>query len=303
MPIARDFSTKSKISSNLNPNWITGFCDAEVCFTVIISKRSNTLNWRVSVSFEINLHIKDIEILHKIQKYFGVGSVTSRLNRNLCVYRVTKIEDLLNVIIPQFKKYPLLTFKNSDYTLWSKVVDLMSTKEHLTASGFSTILTYYASINKGMSPTVLAAIPEITDVRKDIVVLPKNLNPNWISGFCRRRWWVFYWYSTCDWSNFFRFHVTQHSRDSSLMNLFVNFFGCGKVNIRSNTDRCDYYVQDFLQIYDNILPHFDNYPLYNIKSLDLVDFKKAADLYKEKGRNSTEDIKGIISNLNFKRDH
>jgi hypothetical protein len=87
------------------------------------------------------------------------------------------------------------------------------------------------------------------------------------------------------------------------MNLFVKFFGCGKVNIRSNTDRCDYYVQDFFQIYDNILPHFDKYPLYNIKSLDLVDFKKAANLYKENGRNSTEDIKNIISNMNSKRDH
>jgi hypothetical protein len=110
MPIAREFNTKRKIPSNLDPNWITGFCDAEGCFTVIISKRSNTLNWRVSVSFEINLHIKDIEILHKIQEYFGVGSVTSRLNRNLCVYRVTKIEDLLNVIIPHFKKISFINF-------------------------------------------------------------------------------------------------------------------------------------------------------------------------------------------------
>jgi hypothetical protein len=59
----------------------------------------------------------------------------------------------------------------------------MFTKEHLTASGFSTILTYYASINKGMSPTVLAAFPEITGVRKDTVVLPDNLNPKWLSGF------------------------------------------------------------------------------------------------------------------------
>jgi hypothetical protein len=43
----------------------------------------------------------------------------------------------------------------------------MSKKEHLIASGFSTILTYYASINKGMSPTVLGAFPEITGVRKE----------------------------------------------------------------------------------------------------------------------------------------
>ena len=86
------------------------------------------------------------------------------------------------------------------------------------------------------------------------------------------------------------------------MNLFINFFGCGKVNVRSNSNRCDYYVQDFLKIYDSVLPHFENYPLYNIKSLDLAYFKKAAELYKAEGRESIEDIKEIISNMNSKRD-
>jgi hypothetical protein len=116
------------IFNKLDPNWITGFCDAEGCFTVIISKRGDNLKWRVTVSFEINLHTKDIEILNKIKKYFKVGSITSRKNRNLCVYRVTKIEDLMKTIIPHFYSYPLLTLKYSDYILWSKVVELVSKK-------------------------------------------------------------------------------------------------------------------------------------------------------------------------------
>src|ERR1700761_3318430 len=113
----------SKIAQNLNPNWVTGFSDAEGCFTVIITKGS-ALKWRVIVSFEINLHIKDITILHQIHKFFGVGSVTSRPARALCVYRVTKIEDLVNVIIPHFIAYPLISQKHADYLLWSEVVNL-----------------------------------------------------------------------------------------------------------------------------------------------------------------------------------
>jgi len=240
---------------------------------------------------------------HRITEYFGVGSVTTRPNRNLCVFRVTKIEDLLSVIIPHFNQYPLLTLKYSDYVLWSKVVDLMSTKQHLTASGFSTILSYYASINKGMSPSVLAAFPEIIGVKKDTVALPDNLNPHWLSGFVAGDGGFSIGIRTETGQIYFRFHVTQHSRDSSLMNLFVKFFGCGKVNIRSNTNRCDYYVQEFLQLYDSIIPHFDKYPLYNIKSLDLADFKKAVELFKANGRKSTEDIKEIISNMNSKREY
>ena len=67
---------------NLDPNWITGFSDAESCFSIIISKRTN-YSWRVKASFEINLHIKDINILYQIQKFFRVGSVTSRINKNI----------------------------------------------------------------------------------------------------------------------------------------------------------------------------------------------------------------------------
>lgn len=77
-------STSIKTPENLDPNWITGFTDAEGCFSVIISKRPN-LNWRVMVSFEINLHIKDIAVLYLIKNYFGVGSVNSRPTKSACV--------------------------------------------------------------------------------------------------------------------------------------------------------------------------------------------------------------------------
>lgn len=230
-----------------------------------------------------------------------MGSVTSRRNRNLCVYRVTKIEELINVIIPHFNKYPLLTLKYSDYVLWSKVVKLMFIKQHLTYSGFSTILTYYASINRGMSPKVSASFPYIKSVKKEKVVLPDNLNPNWVSGFIAGDGGFSIGIRPKTGQIYFRFYITQHSRDISLMKLFVKFFGCGKVNMRSKTNRCDYYVQDFLLIYNFIIPHFDYYPLFNIKSLDFLSFKKAADLYRTESSKNIELIKKIISNMNSKR--
>lgn len=59
------FSTKNNKKTQLDPNWITGFSDAEGCFSIIITKRS-TLSWRVIVSFEMNLHRKDIDVLYQI---------------------------------------------------------------------------------------------------------------------------------------------------------------------------------------------------------------------------------------------
>ena len=91
----KDLETQNKLEKkifNLSPNWLTGFTDAEGCFSVIVTQRSN-LKWRIIVSFEINLHSKDILILNSIKDFFGVGSVTTRVNKNLCVYRVTKLDD------------------------------------------------------------------------------------------------------------------------------------------------------------------------------------------------------------------
>lgn len=68
------------------------------------------------------------------------------------------------------------------------------------------------------------------------------------------------------------------------MNLFVKFFGCGNVNIRLKNNRCDFYVPDLNKIYNIIIPHFNNYPLCNIKFLDFEDFKKGAELYKSEGK-------------------
>jgi hypothetical protein len=83
------------------------------------------------------------------------------------------------------------------------------------------------------------------------------------------------------------------------MELLIKFFGFGKVNVRSN--RCDFYVQNFSKIYETIIPHFDNYPLYNCKNLEFLDFKKAANLYKEDRKSNAETIQQIISNMNSKR--
>ncbi len=80
-----------------------------------------------------------------------------------------------------------------------------------------------------------------------------------------------------------RFHIAQHSKDIALMRLFIKFFGCGVVNLRSNlsTPRCDFIVQDITSLL-KIIPHFDLYPLLNIKQKDYICFKKAIFMVKLK---------------------
>lgn len=58
--------------NKLDPNWVTGFVDAEGCFSVVI-EISEIFKRKVRISFEINLHEKDKDILYKIQSFFWCG--------------------------------------------------------------------------------------------------------------------------------------------------------------------------------------------------------------------------------------
>lgn len=202
------------------------------------------------------------------------------LDLPVAVYRVSNVADLINVIIPHFIKYPLISNKKADFLLWSKVVILLSKKEHLKKEGILTILSYYAAINRGVSKKVSLHFPEITPSERPKLTFPDNLNPYWVSGFVAGDGgFSVYIKDKTETSKFrisYRFFVTQHIRDLELMNLFCKYFNCGLVAVRSNptTPRCDFIVQDKKSIIENIIPHFESYPMFNLKQTDFIIFKE-----------------------------
>jgi len=84
------------------------------------------------------------------------------------------------------------------------------------------------------------------------------------------------------------------------MKLFIKFFHCGVVNIRSNitTPRCDFLVQNINSILENIIPHFDFYPLENLKQKDYISFKEAMLIIRLK-KHLTKEGLNQIKNLNL----
>ena len=92
-----------------------------------------------------------------------------------------------------------------------------------------------------------------------------------------------------------RFHIAQHIKDLVLLKLFIKFFDCGVVALRSNlaTPRCDFIVQDTASILDKILPHFYSYPLFNLKQEDYICFKECMTIIKLKKHLTPEGLKKI----------
>jgi hypothetical protein len=72
---------------------VTGFTDAEWSFQLIINPRKNSkTGWRIEIRYVICLHIKDIDLLKKIQSFWGgIGKI--RTEGKLSVsYTVTSLK-------------------------------------------------------------------------------------------------------------------------------------------------------------------------------------------------------------------
>ncbi len=64
-------------------------------------------------------------------------------------YRVTKYNDLIDIIIPHFDSYPLLYLKTVICSIWVKALKLLATGQHNSKNGLLEILSIYAAIGRG----------------------------------------------------------------------------------------------------------------------------------------------------------
>jgi hypothetical protein len=126
--------------------WIVGFVDGEGCFSVSVFKNKTTKNgWQIFPEFVVTQGGKSLEALKMIKNYFKCGEIY--INRrydnhteNLYRYCVRNIQDLKSKIIPFFESNNLRSAKIKDFEIFSRVVNLMVNKEHLTSKGFDEIL-------------------------------------------------------------------------------------------------------------------------------------------------------------------
>lgn len=113
---------------------------------------------------------KDLSVLEEIKSFFGLGSITLRVNGS-CRYSVQSIKDFA-VIINHFYKYPLITQKYADYILFKNLVGgAAKNNEHLTIEGLQKVLAIKASMNKGLPSRIAAAFENIIPVNRPSVLV------------------------------------------------------------------------------------------------------------------------------------
>lgn len=89
---------------------------AESSFSLRLSKyTSRKTGWRILPIFSIELHKTELTVLKQINSFFALGVIYLRKTRNGAIYYVQSFDDLTNVIISHFNKYPLNTKKKGDF--------------------------------------------------------------------------------------------------------------------------------------------------------------------------------------------
>ena len=167
--------------------WIIGFVDGEGCFSIGFVKQSGGGNrkgyktgYQVWYEFAVTQGAKSLSSLEELQKFFGIGKLY--LNKrydnhkeHLYRYVVRKRDDLIQVIIPFFQRYPLKTAKQSDFDKFVQCLDIITASRHLTREGLIEIALITEAMNRQKSRQSLIKIlrdytPDAhTPVSKDIV--------------------------------------------------------------------------------------------------------------------------------------
>lgn len=97
-----------------DPNLLAGFVSGEGCFYVEIYKtKARKLGVGIKLVFKLTQHSKDEEFMESLKYYFDCGNISKY--RETCDYKVIKLSDVQEKIIPLFKNYPILGVKSQDF--------------------------------------------------------------------------------------------------------------------------------------------------------------------------------------------
>ncbi len=302
LPLIRYYTTTNcdKLKPLLNPYWITGFTDAEGCFTIKYSQSNQyRLGWRVQPVFQIKLHGRDIILLNQIKTFFGVGTLVK--DGTYIAFTVKTVKNLCDVIIPHFNNYPLLTQKYADFVLFKQIVAILDKKQRLTNQEFEETLSLRANLNLGMSEKLKTAFPNVIAVTRPDVPLREIYHPYWLTGFIDGEGCFFI---NIQKNNplsdkgitdkiWLTFQITQHYRDVMFMKSIIEYLHCGRVRDRYSTPTVDFIVNNYHDINTTIISFLERYPLQSVKQKDFKDFCLAAKLIGNKEHLTLEGIEKI----------
>lgn len=135
----------------LNPWYITGFCDGEAAFTY-----SRSTGASFGVYFSLHQREDNRQIIDDIREYFNyIGNIywqkesaptkNSGTTKPSVFFRVTRVDELV-IIIDHFDRYPLQSIKKQEaYKVWREMV--MHKLENFRNTDYDTLRALAAKLS------------------------------------------------------------------------------------------------------------------------------------------------------------
>jgi hypothetical protein len=114
---------------------MAGFSTGESNFFITVQKSKTKSGIATSLRFSIAQDLRDVSLLESFVDFFGCGYVAKYKNRLVCEYIVTKIDDIVNHIIPFFDNYKIRGSKHSNFLDFKSAALIIKNKEHLKQDG------------------------------------------------------------------------------------------------------------------------------------------------------------------------
>ena len=74
-----------------------------------------TVGFQVLLVFQITQHSRDVELMKRLVSYFDCGRYVHHNNKDHVDLIVTRFNDITDIIIPFFAKYPIIGIKTLDF--------------------------------------------------------------------------------------------------------------------------------------------------------------------------------------------
>jgi intein-encoded DNA endonuclease-like protein len=265
--------------------WFRGFVDGEGNFS--IKRDHNTF----AFSFQIKLHIDDVNVLHFIKSNLKMGNVRSyTLNGVLEISKKSEVQALIDI----FSHYPLNTTKRLNFDAWAK--------------GFNLLQSYRVTKDPNLLEAIANLKAEMNNSRVDFSLsnFSVNITPQWFMGFFEGEGSVFV--SRKDFT--LSISIGQALIDEHVMLKIAeflnqlpgaNFFKSDGVvriyrsegTIGHSRGKIELVISQTNFLKSVLIPFFNAQQWYGKKHLDFVDFQVILSL-KEKGHHYSKQGKDLI---------
>lgn len=301
----------------INPFFISGLTDGDGSFWITVTKsKTNKVGWAVSPYFSIAAAYNpaNLDMLNRInESWEGKGKVRLKYFKNSEAYELEFIglNNCLS-IRDHFDRYPLFTHKLVYFQLWSKVLNLMEQKHHLTWEGLSEIISIKSQFKKGLSPLLKASFPNNLEYEEPAYNPDFNkINSQWLTGFINSDGHFGFVVSAADSLKTrctAQFSLVQLNSSRVVLEQITTYLGFGIVYplvpdplLRNNASTINI---TSLKSINKLIQILVNCTFYGAKALDYADFCKGIEIMNNKGHLNNEglsQIRNIASSINKSR--